>query len=259
MAKPGYLIIHGGGSTAPETTRALIARAGGPDKLILVLPQTSEDAAAKSRGSMDWLRQNGARNVAAPLVTKPGDTEGMSETLALLEKASGVWIPGGNQNRLMELFAKTLVPAAVRAVYQRGGAVGGTSAGASLMGDWMPTGSGDLEKLTHDVIETAPGLGLLTGVVVDSHFLVRQRPQRLLGMILSHPERTGLGIDENGWVEIDGAAGKLTVRERQVVVVRVMSPVRRDSRNRLGAADIRLSVLLPSDSIGLSDLERKGR
>jgi cyanophycinase len=198
LAKPGYLIIHGGGSTAPETTRALIARAGGPDKLILVLPQTSEDAAAKSKGSIDWLKQNGAKNVAAPLVTKSGDTAGISEALALLEKASGVWIPGGNQNRLMELFAKTPVPDAIRAVYRRGGAVGGTSAGASLMGDFMPTGTGDMEKLTYDVIETAPGLGLLPGIVVDSHFLVRQRPQRLLDMCLSHPERTGIGIDEKG-------------------------------------------------------------
>ena len=193
------------------------------------------------------------------LFSPSGSPEAYYGTLMLLEKASAVWIPGGNQNRFMELFAKTPVPDAIRAVYQRGGAVGGTSAGASLMGGWMPTGTGDMEKLTQDVIETAPGLGLLPGVVVDSHFLVRQRPQRLLDMALSHPERTGLGIDENGWVEIDGEAGKLTVRERQVVVMRVMSPAHRDSRNRLGAADIRLSVLLPSDSIGLSERERKGR
>jgi cyanophycinase len=256
MAKSGYLIIHGGGTTAPETTRALIARAGGPEKLILVLAQTSEDAATKSKGSTDWLKQNGAKNVSAPLVTKPGDAAGMSEALALLQKASGVWMPGGNQNRFMELFAKTPIPAAIRAVYQRGGAVGGTSAGASLVGEWMPTGAGDMEKLTQDSAETAPGLGLFSGVVVDSHFLARQRPQRLLDMILSHPERAGLGIDENGWVEVDGTAGKLTVREGQVMTIRAASPARRDAQNRLGMSDIRLRVLLPGDSIRLSEIGR---
>ena len=259
MPKPGYLIIHGGGSTAPETTRTLIARAGGADKLILLLAQTSEDAAAKSKGSVEWLKQNGAKNVAAPLVTKPGDTAGMTEVLTLLQKASGVWIPGGNQNRFMELFAKTPIPAAIRAVYQRGGAVGGTSAGASLMGEWMPTGEGDSEKLTQDSSVAAPGLGLFAGVLVDSHFLVRQRPQRLLDMVLSRPERTGLGIDENGWVEVDGTAGKLIAREGQSIIVRAMSPVRRDVQNRLGVADIRLRVLLPGESVALSELGRKGR
>ena len=254
MPKPGYLIIHGGGSTAPETTRTLITRAGGPDKLILLLAQTSEDASAKSKGSVEWLHQNGAKNVAAPLVTKPGDAAGMAEILTLLQKASGVWIPGGNQNRFMELFAKTPVPAAIRAVYQRGGAIGGTSAGAPLMGEWMPTGEGNMEKLTQDSSETAPGLGLLAGMLVDSHFLVRQRPQRLLDMILSHPERIGLGIDENGWVEVDGTAGKLIIREGQAVVVRAMSAVRRDAQNRLGAADVRLRVLLPGEAIPLSEL-----
>jgi cyanophycinase len=258
LARPGFLIIHGGGSTAPGPTRALITRAGGPDKLIVVLAQTAEDAAAKSKGSVEWLTQNGAKNVAAPLVVKRNDVPGMMEALALLQKANGVWIPGGNQNRFMELFARTPVPAAIRAVYEKGGAVGGTSAGASLIGDWMPTGAGDLEKLIFDSAETAPGLGLLSRVVIDSHFLVRQRPQRLLDMVLSHPERTGLGVDEKGWVEIDGGAGKLIVREGQAVLVRAFSPVRRDALGRLGAADIRLRILLPGEVIALAELQRKG-
>ncbi|MBC8102125.1 MAG: cyanophycinase [Cytophagales bacterium] len=252
-------MIHGGGSTAPETTRALITRAGGPDARILVLAQTSEDAAAKSKGSLDWLRQNGARNVAAPLVVKPSDSAGIAEALTLLETASGVWIPGGNQNRLMELFARTPIPAAVRALYQRGGAVGGTSAGASLMGEWMPTGDGDLEKLSQDSMTAAPGLGLLPGILVDSHFLARQRPQRLLGMVLSHPQRIGLGVDEKGWVEVDGTAGTITVREGQAMVVRALSPVRRDKEGRLGAADIRLRVLLPGDTVRFAEIGGKGQ
>ena len=251
---PGFLILHGGGTTAPETTRALIARAGGPDALILLLAQTSEDAAAKSKSSVEWLQTNGAKNVVAPLVHQRGDAVGLRELLGLLEKARGVWIPGGNQNRFAELFNGTGIPAAIQAVYGRGGAVGGTSAGAALMGEMMPTGDDTAGKMTPDAAKLAPGLKLLPGAVVDTHFFVRERTQRLLNMVLSHPELGGLGIDQDGWAEVDGKAGKLTVQAGQIASFRAHAPVRRDKENRLGAGDVRLRVLLPGDTVSLGDL-----
>ena len=238
----------------PETTRALIARAGGPDAPILLLAQTAEDAAAKAKGSVDWLKENGARTVTAPMVQGRSDSAGLRDLLTLLEKARGVWIPGGDQNRFTELFGATAVPAAIRAVHARGGAVGGSSAGAALMSEWMPTGDDTKGKVTQDAAKLAPGLNLLPGMVVDTHFFARERTQRLVTMILSHPERGGLGIDQDGWVEVDGKTNRLTVRAGQVASIRVPSPVRRDKEGRLGAADIRVRVLLPGESVPLSDL-----
>lgn len=253
---PGFLILHGGGSTAPETTRALIARAGGPDALIVLLAQTSEDTAAKAKSSSEWLKENGAKNVVAPLVTQRTDAAGMRDLLALLEKARGVWIPGGNQNRFTDLFGAPTqaVPAAIRAVYARGGTVGGTSAGAALLSQWMPTGDDVEGKVVQDAAKVAPGLGLLPGVIVDTHFFVRARTQRLLAMVMSRPEMSGLGIDQDSWAEVDGKAGRLTVQAGQITSVRAHSPVRRDKENRLGAAEVRLRVLLPGDTVPLGEL-----
>lgn len=200
------VILHGGGTTAAETTQRLIARAGGPDAKVVVLAQTGEDVAGKAKRSADWLRENGARNVAAPLT--------VSEALAALTDAAGVWIPGGDQNVLMSTFAGTDLTARL----QSKKVVGGTSAGAALMGSLMPTGQGDATKLRKGSVEVKPGLGALPATIVDTHFLVRQRTQRLVSMVAFQPVGTlGIGVDENAWCELEGK--RLWVRSGQVVLL----------------------------------------
>lgn len=250
---PGHLVLHGGGTTAPETTKTLIRHAGGPDALLIVLPQTSTAAVDKGVRSADWLRANGAKNVVVSSVTRPGDPAVLELARQIETTARGVWIPGGNQNRFMDLFGATPVPAGIRNLARRGGVAGGTSAGASLLGEWMPTGAGDAARLAHNAVETRPGVGALAGVIVDSHFLARTRTQRLLTMVLSRPDPCwGIGIDENGWAEVDLARRELSVRDGQVVIVRNDGPTRRDAAGRLAARDVRVTVLLPGETLPLS-------
>jgi len=250
----GHLVIHGGGATAPEASRTFIARAGGPDAPLLVLAQTAEDAPAKAAQSIAFLRQNGARNVIAP--------DGVDNVLKALETARGVWIPGGDQNRLMERIGTPAVLAAVRnVVMKRGGAAGGSSAGASLMGEWMPTGDGDRTVMTEGAVVIAPGLGLLPRILVDSHFLKRERLQRLVNMVLSQPDRIliGVGVNENGWIETDDERDTLTVRgDKQAVIVQpaTTSGSRKGRAGALGARNVRVSFLLPGDTVSLDGLKR---
>lgn len=52
----------------------------------------------------------------------------------------------------------------------------------------------------------APGLGLIRGVVIDSHFAARGRFGRLLGAVAENPKNVGLGIDENTAIEVTADA-----------------------------------------------------
>jgi cyanophycinase len=201
------VILHGGGTTAPETTRRLIELAGGPTARIVVLAHTGEDVAGKAKRSSDWLRENGAENVLAPV--------SVSEALAALEKAAGVWIPGGDQNVLMATFAGTDL--AMRLQGKK--VIGGTSAGAALMSSLMPTGEGDLKTMRKGSVEVKPGLNALSQTTVDTHFFVRQRTQRLVNIIFSQPVGSiGIGVDENAWCEIEGK--QLKVRSGQVLLLK---------------------------------------
>ncbi|MDX1931876.1 MAG: cyanophycinase [Capsulimonadales bacterium] len=248
MTDAGTVFLHGGGATQPEIIRAFVQTAGGPEKPIVVLAQTSEDPVQKGNVSAAWLRENGAKVVNAPGGFRP-DAASTELLTALLARAAGVWIPGGDQTRWMLAFRNTPILDAIRAVRERGGAVGGTSAGASLMGQVMPTGEGDRTRMTVRSVETAPGIGLLNKTIVDSHFFARERVQRLINMVLSQPGFTGIGIDERAWVTV--SRNHLTVHSGQAMLVRSAGSTAQDPEKRIAAKDVRLQILLPGQSASL--------
>ena len=157
----------------------------------------------------------------------------------------------------MKIFGKTPVPELLRRVLERGGAGGGSSAGAALCGEWMPTGDEDRTKLTKNSVGTAAGLSLLPGFLVDTHYLVRERTQRSIDMILSRPDLVALCVDQDGWFAADRSRRILTVGAGQVITVRAAAPVRMDSTGRLGCPDIRMRVLLPGETVSLDELRKK--
>lgn len=229
----GAVILAGGGRTPPELLQTLLRLAGGVEARIVILAHTQEDVAQGGRRSAALFERSGARDVVAP------DTLDAGELTAILHTARGVWIPGGDQNRFMErLGGSAELRAAVRAVVARGGVVGGTSAGASLMGARMPTGdhspTGDLKA---GASPTAPALALLPDVLVDQHFLRRQRLPRLLCALLENPSLIGVGVNEGAWAIVQG--GRLTVYRAQVVIARVRRPTRRHEQ-LLGSRDIQI-------------------
>jgi hypothetical protein len=90
------------------------------------------------------------------------------------------------------------VEQSLRQLFQRGGAIGGISAGAAVMSPVMIRGGG------HEP-ETGPGFGLLPGTVIDQHFLKRGRQDRLLRVLASNPGLVGIGIDEGAALIVQGS------------------------------------------------------
>ncbi len=97
----------------------------------------------------------------------------------------------------------------MRTRHAEGVVFGGTSAGAAVMSLRMITGEGDFTVIDGDQVEVRAGLGLLPGVIVDQHFVKRQRENRLFGLVLKHPDERGVGIDEGTALLVDErAAGR---------------------------------------------------
>ncbi|MBC8138615.1 MAG: Type 1 glutamine amidotransferase-like domain-containing protein [Fibrella sp.] len=263
MAK-GHLVVHGGGSTGKDATGTFLKRVGSLSAPIVVLGQVSESAIEKGQRSAEWLKENGATNVYVARVTD-SDKSSLPELLEKLKSARGYWVPGGDQNRFMKMFAGTPVAAALRQIIDRGGAGGGSSAGASLCGEWMPTGySGirptedeDRTKLVKNSVGSGPGIGVLPGFLVDTHFLARERTQRSVDMVLSNPQFVALGVEQDGWFVADLEKATLTVGAGQVVTIRAAAPVQTDAQNRLGCTDVRMRVLLSGQTVRLAELKNK--
>ena len=189
-APRGHLLIIGGNGTTPSIVTRAVESAGGAAGRVVIFPQASELPETGDNAVKMWTEAGIGRADIAD-VRKP------AEAIALVQRATFVWFPGGDQTRLMKAFDGTGIPDAIRARYVAGALVGGTSAGAAVMSRVMITGDAfDLQSITAAKTDTKPGLGLFPEAIVDQHFLKRQRMNRLISAVLDHPDLIGIGIDE---------------------------------------------------------------
>lgn len=200
----GHLVLNGGGSKPDVVMAKFVELAGGPDAKIVVFPTASEEADT-GEYYQELLGQYGCSNVVVVEVHSKADA-GDAELAAVVRAAGGIWFSGGDQRRITDALLGTPVGEAVIAAHRRGAAVGGTSAGTACQSPLMITGNGDFTIMTADNVELVSGLGLFAGVIVDQHHIARRRNNRLISVVLEHPELLGVGVDEATavWVRPDG-------------------------------------------------------
>ncbi|HSM51694.1 MAG TPA: cyanophycinase [Thermoanaerobaculia bacterium] len=252
----GHLLLIGGGPRPAAVMARFVELAGGPAAPIVIFPTASE-LADTGRVYERELAALGAERVEALPVHERRDAE-RADLVAKVEAAGGIFFSGGDQRRITAALLGTPLGRAVEAAHRRGAVVGGTSAGLACMSELMLTGEGDFESVRAGAVEVAPGLGLLGGAVLDQHFLARQRLNRLLAVILERPGLLGIGVDEATaiWVRPDRTLEVLG--ESQVVVLDARAaaiahgPAPEGGRSLLGAADVRLHLLLPGDRFDLA-------
>jgi len=249
QASKGRLLAVGGGGTTDAVCKRAIELCGGPEKRMLIVPQASgaEDAGA---GSVEFWKEHGAKDVR---VLELGDRE---KALAAIREADFVWMPGGDQSRLMKALLDADLVTAIRERFHAGALVGGTSAGAAVLSSVMIVGgdTADLKSVRGAGTLTTAGLGLWPDAVVDQHFVQRQRFNRLLSCVLDLPQLVGVGIDEKTAVIVhpDGACEVLG--DGSVIVVDPRGAQQRSAKaGELHSADgLTLSVLRNGDRFSLS-------
>lgn len=133
-------------------------------------------------------------------------SDAMSEkAIRVMEDATALFFTGGDQLKITSQIGDTPVFHRMIEIYENGGLVAGTSAGASVMCETMLiSGSGNESHRIGENLQMAPGLGLINGVIVDQHFAERGRMGRLLGAIALNPKNIGIGIDEGTAIVIEG-------------------------------------------------------
>ena len=168
---------------------------GGRNAAIAVIPTASE-LRTTGRRYEDLFRDLKASKVwVLPFESRKQCED--PEELAVLEKATGVFLTGGSQLRLSTTLGGTSVAKALRAMNARGVHIGGTSAGAAFLPEHM-IAYGEEGATPHaGMVQLAPGLGLTNSVVIDQHFRERDRLGRLLTALSLNPFATGIGLDED--------------------------------------------------------------
>ena len=198
----GSLVIVGGAMRDTSIVRRFIDLAGGVDANIVVIPTAGgADDYDDSYGGLRTFRALGASNLTVVHTTDPGEADSR-EFVAPIERASGVWFPGGRQWRLADAYLGTRTERALHDVLSRGGVIGGSSAGATIQGSYLARG--DTQTNTIMMGDHEVGFGFLRDSAIDQHLLRRNRQFDLIEIIEARPELLGIGIDENTAIVVQG-------------------------------------------------------
>lgn len=247
----GHLVLNGGGSKPRAVIELFVELAGGVDAPIVVFPTASAEPDT-GQYYRDLLADDyGCTDVSVAEVGTRADAE--DPVLAdRVRSAGGIFFSGGDQRRITEALLDTPVGDAVAEAHRRGAVVGGTSAGTACQSPLMITGDGDFTVIAADNVELWSGLGLFPGVIVDQHFVARQRQNRLISVVLEHPELVGVGIDEATavWVRPDGTfqvVGEGWVMVFDAAGSEIVERAGPDGRRDLGVHALTTHVLLPGE------------
>jgi cyanophycinase len=265
----GSILLVGGGSEdygdwSDQPYRWLVNHA--PNKVILVMHYSDGSAWLES-----YFRSFGATSASSLVIgtkTAANDSANYKAILA----ASGVFLRGGDQWQYVSIWKGTLVEKAIRELFQRGGVVGGTSAGEAVLSEIIfdaQYASVDprtalLNPLGASITLTDDFLRLGSNLLADSHFFERGRLGRLGPMLSFYKkskgrEITGVGIDANTAMAI-GPDGVGEVMGSGTATVLRYAPETRDTLETsrpYAVTNLRLDQLTTGFTLNISTGEIK--
>jgi cyanophycinase len=245
----GALLIVGGGAMVPELWQKFVELAGGPNARIVVIPTADEDAGISRDRTPEQLKALGVKEVIVLHTRDPkeADTEKFVEPL---KTATGVWFGGGRQWRLADSYLNNRTHRELNAVLERGGIIGGSSAGATIQGSFLVRGDTKGNEIMEG--DHTMGLGFLKNAAIDQHVLRRNRQFDLIPVIDAHPELLGIGIDEGTAILVQGDQFEVLGATYVVIHVRPL-PTMKGATSSNATGDSTNTVSSPNDAV------RKGK
>lgn len=209
QARQPTIVLNGGNGMGLEITRPVVEMVGGPRAVVAVVIHAQEPG---DMALADWRR-------AEPAEVIPISASDVETSRQAFDRATLIWFAGGLTTKLMDAIRNTFLPGYIRERWANGVIVGGDSAGGMIFpGVILISGPADMTSITAGRTETAIGMGLLPNLLFDAHFVKRQRLNRLVSLVLDHPDRLAVGADERTAVVISGRQLKVLGASNVVVL-----------------------------------------
>lgn len=256
----GHLLIIGGGERTDEIMArfTVLAAAHDTGRIVIFTMATGVPEEVRQETQAEYERR-GVKDFAIYHLTRE---EALAPDAAkILDGAGGVFFTGGDQARLTAALLGTPVLDAIRRIYEQGGVIGGTSAGAAVQSELMITGDARRAEdendpwraiLADNVVHTE-GFGFVRDAVIDQHFIARRRNNRLISVVLENPSLVGVGIEESTAVLVRPDGKYEVLGEGQVIVYdarRAKTAMTPDGH--LGGHGLTMHVLLQGDVYDLT-------
>ena len=206
IVENGHLLIVGGGGLPSGLMDRFVELAGGIDNAKLVyVPCEEDDQVAEKHSTVEMWKRMGVKN-ATYIHTKDRNQANEDDSfLKPLVSATGIWFGGGRQWNLADSYYGTKAHRLMKQCVERGGVIGGSSAGASIQAAYLARAT-PIENFQI----MAPGyerggLGFLQGVAIDQHFSQRNRIPDMSQLVKTYPQLLGIGIDETTAIEVSAS------------------------------------------------------
>ncbi len=195
-----------------EILSTFLLRSGGTNAKIGIVPTASPEPILTGERYESIFKALGARSIGIFDIRDGFSSRGYGNAdqfgnrahaeniayLSFLEDCTGVFLTGGEPRRLSQLFADTPIIERLRQRVHAGEiTLGGTGAGAAVMGYKIIIGGGSGVSPRHGLVERGTGLGIIPEVIIEPQFNGHNSMARLISAIAIHPDRTGIGIDED--------------------------------------------------------------
>lgn len=231
-------------------------RSGATDGTIAIIPSASREPTLIGERYQQIFEEMGAKYVKVLDIRDRAQGED-AYFQQYVEECTGVFMTGGDQLRLCGLLADTPLMERIRQRVQLGEiSLAGTSAGAAVMGHHMIAGGSSGESPNRALVDMAMGLGIIPEMIVDQHFHNRNRMARLLSALSNHPERLGIGIDEDTCAMFE-REGLIRVVGRGTVTIIDGREMSYNNQTEVGATDplslhnLRIHILSHGDCYDL--------
>jgi cyanophycinase len=255
----GYLVIIGGGDRPVYVMEKMNELAGGSNARIIIIPNASSEPLRTAEYQAKQFRELGAARADYILFSR--ETADDDSNLTKLEGVTGIFFSGGDQSNVTRDLLGTKLLEKIYSIYYNGGVIGGTSAGAAIMSELMLTGNELINKdssnafitIQKNNIEVKEGLGFIKTAIVDQHFIKRKRHNRLISLVLEHPELPGIAIDEETAIIVGPDDTFEVLGESQVVIYDAggAENIKTDKSGNLSASDIKMHILVNGDRYNL--------
>ena len=253
----GKLVIVGGVQTH-EIVKRFVELAGGTNAKIIVIPNAGSNPVKWSKVQVGEFKELGAE---ADFLLFTRETTDDEANLKKMEWANAVFFLGGDQSDLARDMLDTKLLVKVFDIYNNGGVVGGSSAGAAIMSEVMITGNELVNPDSNDAfitieknnIETKRGFGFIKNAIIDQHFLKRKRHNRTISAVIEHPNLLGIAIDESTGIIVYPNDTFEVIGNNQVLVYDATNAtnVREDFKGNLGISNMKLQVLISGDKFDM--------
>lgn len=195
----GTLIAIGGNEDKLDDMKVLkrvVSEARGRDTIVEVITTASENPRQMSDNYERVFKRIGVKSFGAINISSRSDAADRSLEDRIKE-ADLIFFTGGDQLRLSSILGGSYFMEIVHKQYLNGAVIAGTSAGAAALSETMIYDGEGSSGLLKGSISMGPGIGFVSELIIDTHFITRSRIGRLFQVVATNPSIIGVGLSED--------------------------------------------------------------